>query len=84
LKRQGDIFIDSLDLFLISPSATVISRGCLDRYGPFDEDLPACEDYDLWLRVTACEWIGFIPEKLVIRHGGHPDQIINMKLWSDV
>ncbi len=75
LKREGDIFVDSLDLCLISPSATAISRECFDRYGPFDEDLPACEDYDLWLRITACEWVGFIPEKLVIRHGGHPDQL---------
>ncbi len=75
LKREGEIFVDSLDLCLISPSATVMSRECFDRYGPFDEDLPACEDYDLWLRVTNGEWAGFIPEKLVVRHGGHPDQL---------
>jgi glycosyltransferase involved in cell wall biosynthesis len=75
LKREGAIFIDSLGLCLISPSAAVLSRQCFDRYGPFDEDLPACEDYDLWLRVTAREWSGFIPEKLVIRHGGHQDQL---------
>ncbi len=75
LKREGDIFADSLGLCLISPSATVLSRRCFERYGPFDEDLPACEDYDLWLRVTAREWVGFIPEKLVVRHGGHEDQL---------
>ncbi len=75
LKREGDIFADSLGLCLISPSATALSRRCFDRYGPFDEDLPACEDYDLWLRVTAREWVGFIPEKLVVRHGGHEDQL---------
>ncbi len=75
LKREGNIFIDSLGLCLISPSAAVITRGCFDRFGPFDEDLQACEDYDLWLRVTAREWAGFIPEKLVVRHGGHRDQL---------
>lgn len=75
LKREGDIFVDSLGLCLISPSATVMSRPCFDRYGPFDEDLTACEDYDLWLRVTARERVGFIPEKLMVRHGGHRDQL---------
>ncbi len=75
LKREGHIFIDSLELCLISPSAVVLSRECFDRYGPFDEDLPACEDYDLWLRITKDEWTGFLPERLVIRHGGHPDQL---------
>jgi len=75
LKREGHIFIDSLELCLISPSAAVMSRECFDRYGPFDEDLPACEDYDLWLRVTARERVGLAPERLVVRHGGHPDQL---------
>lgn len=75
LKREGDIFVDSLGLCLISPSAAVMSRRCFDRYGPFDEDLPACEDYDLWLRVTARERVGFISEKLIVRHGGHRDQL---------
>jgi glycosyltransferase involved in cell wall biosynthesis len=75
LKREGRIFIDSLELCLISPSAAVLSRECFDRYGPFDEDLPACEDYDLWLRITKDEWAGLIPERLVVRNGGHPDQL---------
>jgi glycosyltransferase involved in cell wall biosynthesis len=75
LKRDGHIFLDSLELCLISPSAVVLSRECFDRYGPFDEDLPACEDYDLWLRVTAREPVGLAPEKLVERRGGHPDQL---------
>lgn len=75
LKREGRIFIDSLALCLISPSAAAMSRECFDRYGPFDEDLPACEDYDLWLRVTARERVGLAPERLVTRRGGHPDQL---------
>lgn len=74
-KREGRIFIDSLGLCLISPSAVVMSRDCFERYGPFDENLPSCEDYDLWLRVTAGEWVGLIPEPMVIRHGGHADQL---------
>ena len=75
MMREGRIFIDSLALCLISPSAVVMARELFHRHGLFDEDLPACEDYDLWLRVTKDEPVGLVPEPLVIRHGGHPDQL---------
>ncbi|MBN2160621.1 MAG: glycosyltransferase [Spirochaetes bacterium] len=75
LKREGDIFIDSLGLCLISPSAVVIRRDLFERHGTFDERLPACEDYDLWLRMAKDEWVGLVPEELVVRRGGHPDQL---------
>ena len=47
----------------------------LDEIGVFDESLPACEDYDLWLRLTARHAVEFIPKKLIIKTGGHPDQL---------
>ncbi len=75
LMREGRIFIESLDLCLVSPSAVVMARELFHRHGLFDEDLPACEDYDLWLRVTREDAVGLVPEPLVIRHGGHPDQL---------
>ena len=52
-KPEGDIFIPSLDLCLVSPSAVVIDRSLFERSGGFDERLEVCEDYDLWLRVAA-------------------------------
>jgi glycosyltransferase involved in cell wall biosynthesis len=82
-KKEGDIFIDSLSLCLISPSAVVIERGLFDRYGPFDEDLPVCEDYDLWLKITLEEWVGLVPEELVVRYGGHADQLSSGRWGMD-
>ncbi len=75
MKRGGWIFSDSLRLCLISPSATVMRRELLEETGGFDEILPACEDYDLWLRVTWKERVGYIPEYMVTRYGGHADQL---------
>jgi hypothetical protein len=75
IKPQGRIFIQSLNLCLISPSSVCISRSIFEKYGMFDENLPACEDYDLWLRITPFENIGLINEKLITRHGGHADQL---------
>ena len=41
----------------------------------FDESLQVCEDYDLWLRITAKYKILFIDEPLIAKYGGHLDQL---------
>lgn len=74
-KRAGDIFIPSLSLCLISPSAVMVRRRLLDETGLFDPDLPACEDYDLWLRVTCRFPVGLIEKSFAVRRGGHADQL---------
>jgi glycosyltransferase involved in cell wall biosynthesis len=74
-KPSGMIFERTLELCLVSPSAVMMQRRLLDEVGWFDEALPACEDYDLWLR-TACRFpVHLIPTPLVIKRGGHKDQL---------
>ncbi len=75
LKKAGDIFIDSVALCLISPSAVMLRRSLMEEVGGFDESLPAAEDYDLWLRILARRPAGLIDRELVIRHGGREDQL---------
>ena len=43
--------------------------------GGFDENLPVCEDYDLWLRIAAKYPIPLINQTLIVKYGGHPDQL---------
>ncbi len=74
-KPSGDIFRRSLDLCLVSPSAVMMRRELFEKVGYFDEDLPAAEDYDLWLRVSVEHSVPLLPEPLVIKRGGHPDQL---------
>lgn len=74
-KAGGWIFRRCLPLCVISPSAVVIHRSVFDDVGLFDEELPACEDYDLWLRITPRFPVLFVAEPLVVKHGGHPDQL---------
>ena len=83
IKPQGEIFIQSLDLCLISPSSVCISRSIFEKYGMFDENIPACEDYDLWLRITPFEKIGLINEKLITRYSGHGDQLSSIYWGMD-
>ena len=74
-KPSGWIFEPSLSLCLISPSAVMIKKSLLDETGGFDESLPACEDYDLWLRITCRHPVYLIDEPLIIKRGGHEDQL---------
>ena len=75
LKPSGSIFAECLPLCVVSPSAVMMRRKFFAAVGLFDEQLPACEDYDLWLR-TACRYpIELLPEKLVTKFGGHADQL---------
>ena len=74
-KPSGDIFEASLALCLVSPSAVMLRRKLIDTVGFFDENLPACEDYDLWLRVSARYPVYLLEDPLVIKRGGHADQL---------
>ncbi len=74
-KYSGHIFEQCLPLCIISPSSVVIKREIFNKVGLFDESLPVCEDYDLWLRITALYPVLFVERPLIIKRGGHDDQL---------
>lgn len=74
-KPSGMIFMPSLLRCLVSPSAVMMRRKLFENIGLFDEQMPACEDYDLWLRVSHCYPVYLIDIPLVVKRGGHPDQL---------
>jgi glycosyltransferase involved in cell wall biosynthesis len=80
-KPSGDIFYRSLELCLVSPSAVMMTRALFDEIGGFDEALPVCEDYDLWLRIAVEHSVPLLPEPLVVKRGGHADQL-SRSLWG--
>jgi len=80
-KAGGWIFEHCLPLCAISPSAVLIEKALLSDLGGFDESLPACEDYDLWLRLCAREPVLFVDQPLVVKHGGHEDQL-SRSIWG--
>jgi glycosyltransferase involved in cell wall biosynthesis len=83
-KSGGDIFLNCLPLCCISPSASIIRSDVFDKLGLFDESYPVCEDYDLWLRICARYKISFIEEALIIKNGGHSDQLSRASWGNDV
>ena len=78
-KRGGWIFEACLPVCAISPSTVVIHREVFELVGLFDESLPACEDYDLWLRISSRYPILLIDEPLIEKHGGHENQLSNRR-----
>jgi len=74
-KTGGWIFEHCLPLCAMSPSASMIRRDVFDDIGLFDTALPACEDYDFWLRLTHQEPVLYIDEALLSKYGGHEDQL---------
>ena len=74
-KPNGEAFFSSLRRCCISPSSVMIKRSLFQRLGGFDERMFVCEDYDLWLRVTARFKVGLLEQALVKKFGGHADQL---------
>lgn len=84
-KEGGEIFCKCLNLCAISPSTVLIRKELFKKIGLFREDFPVCEDYELWLRVTAKLPVGFIDIPLIVKYGGHIGQLsqkfIGMDFW---
>lgn len=80
-KPRGDIFTASLERCLVSPSAVMLRRSTFVDAGGFDERLPVCEDYDLWLRLSRRMPFGLVDQPLMIKHGGHDDQL-STRYWG--
>ena len=80
-KYSGDIFRRCLPLCIVSPSSVMLRKSILDEVGGFDELMPVCEDYDLWLRIAVRYPFKFLKEKLILKRGGHRDQL-SRKYWG--
>ena len=74
-KFGGFIFDKCLDKCRISPSTVICRKSLLIKLNGFDEDLAICEDYDLWLRITSDNPVIYIEKPLIIKYGGHQDQL---------
>ena len=71
----GDLFERSLQAICVSQSSVLLERSLFEELGGFDEELFVCEDYDLWLRAAVGEHFHLLSEALVVKYGGHSDQL---------
>jgi len=80
-KYSGWIFDKVLPLCLLSLSSAIFRREVFDKVGRFDEELPVCEDYDLGIRIAAKYPVCLLPKTLIVKRGGHADQL-SRKYWG--
>lgn len=80
-KYAGWIYQKCLPLCIISPSSVMIRREVFEAVGLFDEQFLVCEDYELWLRISHRFPIFFIDQPLIIKFGGHEDQLSH-QFWG--
>ena len=80
-RKEETIFPRCLERCLVSPSAVAIRRDLYDALGGFDPSFALCEDYELWLRIALRERVGLVAEPLVIKRGGHADQL-SRSIWG--
>lgn len=74
-KREGHLFKHALDHCALGPSTVLMHVSLFERFGLFDESFPACEDFDLWLRILRDIPVGLVKDPLTIKTGGHSDQL---------
>jgi glycosyltransferase involved in cell wall biosynthesis len=74
-KPSGYVYLKAVSLCCIGMSTAVVMREVFEKIGLFDESLPACEDYDFWLRATHSFEVKLISENLTIKDGGRTDQL---------
>ena len=74
-KPYGECFNDNISLCKIGASTIFIHRSIFDNIGLFDEELVACEDYDLWLRILTKYKLGLVNKKLIEKIAGHKGQL---------
>ncbi|PAU84939.1 glycosyl transferase family 2 [Halorubrum salipaludis] len=67
-KYRGEIYQKELEKDRIHPTSTVMVRAkVLNNVGGFDEDLPARQDYELWIRITEKYSVDYVDEILVTK-----------------
>lgn len=70
---SGNLFAQALEQAPAGISCAVVHRSCFAECGEFDENMPACEDYDLWLRLTARFPVYYVEGPEVTRRAPRPD-----------
>jgi glycosyltransferase involved in cell wall biosynthesis len=68
-QKRGDLRKDIVLENWVGPLSTgVVSQECFINCGLFDESLPACQDWDLWIQIAQKYEYDYIAEPLVNYH----------------
>jgi glycosyltransferase involved in cell wall biosynthesis len=72
--HKGSVYPELLKGCILGSPTPLIKKECFEQAGGFDESLPGCQDWDMWLRIAKVCDFDFISEPLA-RHYVHGMQI---------
>jgi glycosyltransferase involved in cell wall biosynthesis len=81
-EASGWIFSQALEACPAGLSCAVVHRGCFAECGTFDENMPACDDYDLWLRLAARFPIHYVAGPEVTHRSPRPELASHSWTWD--
>jgi len=73
-KYRGYVFKNLLGENILGSPTPLIRSECFEKCGYFDEELPACQDWDMWIRISRSFKFDFI-DKYLASVTVHGDQI---------
>jgi len=73
-EHRGALYPLLLRRNFISTVTPLVKKDCFKIAGTFDETLPSCQDWDMWIRISKYFLIDFIPDPLAKIYV-HGDQI---------
>ena len=80
--KRGDLFKELLRSNVAGTLTVLAKRSAILHAGLFDEKIPTCEDWDLWIRLAQLGKIDFVPEVLAYDyiHGRQVSRVFDKKL----
>jgi len=63
-SKKGDLSHEILYSNIAGTLQPLVKRSAVIKAGLFDEKMPSCQDWDLWIRVARCGKFDFVPEAL--------------------
>lgn len=75
LPRHGDIYAHCVQLCAVGMSTVMVKKDVFSEVGLLDERYLCCEDYELWLRISARYQFLLVDEPMTVKQGGREDQL---------
>jgi glycosyltransferase involved in cell wall biosynthesis len=79
---RGYLYRDLLRRNILPSPTPLIKKDCFSKAGLFDETLPSCQDWDMWIRISKYYKFDFVPNVLAKTyvHGKQISTNLNAKI----
>jgi len=81
---RGKVYISLLEACILGSPTPLIEKTCFQKAGFYDEKLPSCQDWDMWIRISKYYEFDFVPDVLAKTyiHGKQISVNLDAKIWA--